>query len=230
MNLKRMALKIACLSVLMMCSGLRAMDVNPSEQQRLNMELRSAARSGNKQKVEKLIAQGADVGDQNKRGETALIRAAEYGHRNVCELLIAQGADVNARNRHSAETALMAAAINGHEEVCQLLITHGADLYAQDKDGETALKLAAVTNHRKVCKLLINEMIKQEQKQARIALYPILKEHKIMGRDTARLVTQQLQESQKEKKAGYKSRARQEIMKINSTKLEKKLLDYLDSL
>lgn len=223
-------IKITCLTVLMMGSGLRAMDVNPVDKQRLNMQLRSAAHNGNKQKVETLIAQGADINEQNKSGENALMRAVENGHIKVCELLIAKGADVNAQNYKTGNTALIVAAIMGYKTVCQLLIAHGADLSVQGKYDDTALVAAARRGQEEVCKLLIDEMIKQEQKQTRIVLYPILKEHKRMGRDTARLVTQQLQESQKSNKAGYKSRAHEEIMKIKDTELREELLEYLKSI
>jgi len=223
-------MKAACLIVLMMGSGLQAMDVNPVDKQRLNMKLRSAARNGNILKVEKLIAQGADVNEQNKAGENALMRAAESGHITVCELLIAKGADVNAQNYKTGDTALIFAALMGYKEVCQFLIAHGANLYAQGKYDDTALQRAAQYDRPEICKLLIDEMIKQEQKYARTALYPILKEHIKTGRDTARLVTQELHESQKENKAGYKVRAHQEIMKIKDAGLRKELLEYLNGL
>jgi len=254
---------ISTLTILMIGSMLHAMDVNPSVQQRLDMKLRYTARTGNMQKVEKLINQGADVNEQNKSGETALMSAAEDGQRDVCELLIAKGANVNAQN-NSGETALMKAAYSGHRKVCELLIAkgadvnaqnyktgdtalisaaivgrkkvclfliaHGANLYVQNKRGDSALVIAAYSNEEEVCKLLINEMIKQEQRQARTVLYPILKEHIRTGRDTARMVTQQLQQSQKVNKANYKSKVHEEIMKIKRAGLRKELLDYLNSL
>jgi len=221
---------ISTLTILMIGSMLHAMDVNPSVQQRLDMKLRYTARTGNMQKVEKLINQGADVNEQNKSGETALMSAAEDGQRDVCELLIAKGADVNAQNYKTGDTALIFAALMGYKEVCQFLIAHGANLYAQGKYDDTALQRAAQYDRPEICKLLIDEMIKQEQKYARTALYPILKEHIKTGRDTARLVTQELHESQKENKAGYKVRAHQEIMKIKDAGLRKELLEYLNGL
>jgi hypothetical protein len=241
MNLNKVVLKIACLSVLMMGSGLLAMDIDREKdveqdnQTILNALLIKAVDSSNIQNTVQLIAKGADVNAIDKYGSSALMWAVFRGQLEICKLLVAHGAHVNARDA-AANTSLMWAVREGSLEICKFLIAHGADLYVQDKFGETPLILAgsehlnAFRNLEEICKLLIKEMIKQEKKQARTVLYQTMKVHKGMGRDTARLVTQQLQESQKEKKAGYKSRAREEIMKINSTKLEKKLLDYLDSL
>lgn len=213
-----------------MGSALQAMDVAPLDQQNLNMKLRSAARNGNKQKVERLIAQGADINAQNKSGEFALMRAAENGRRDICELLITQGADVNAQSYKTKDTALMKAAFMGHKEICQLLIAHGANMYVQNIYGDTALMKAAKSNEKTICKFLIDEMIKQEQKLARTVFYNSLKEHTTTGRDMAKMVTQQLQDSQQKSKTGYKSRAREEIMKINVPKLKYRLLRYLDRL
>lgn len=201
-------------------------DLNKSGDTALMM----AAEDGQGDVCELLIAKGVDVNAQNKSGETALMKAAYFGHRKVCELLIAKGADVNAQNYKTGDTALMSAAIAGRKKVCQFLIAHGANLYVQDKRGDSVLVLAAISNEEEVCKLLINAMIKQEQRQARTVLYPILKEHIRTGRDTARMVTLRLQESQKGSKAGYKSRAHEEIMKIKNARLQKVLLDYLNSL
>jgi len=190
-----------------------------------------AAGEGRLGVVRVLLDHGADVNAQvaGLYNIFALSRAATQGRDQIVQLLLERDADVNMMDVQGS-TSLMGAAQEGHKKVCQLLIAHGANLYAQDKSGNTALMMAARRGQKEICKLLIDEMIKQEQKQTRIVLYPILKEHKRMGRDTARLVTQQLQESQKTNKAGYKSRAHEEIMKIEDTELQEELLEYLNSL
>ena len=56
-----------------------------------------AAPSGQKEVVELLIAEGADVNAKMDNGRTALHWAALMGHKEVAELLIANGAVVKAK-------------------------------------------------------------------------------------------------------------------------------------
>jgi len=183
-----------------------------------------------------LIDNGADVNASDKDGSSALMMAVFFSLK-ICELLVDHGANVNARDA-DGYTPLMWAARDGSIEICEFLIAHGANVNAQNKLGETPLIMAGVASvgsykygvHEKICKLLIKEMIKQEKKQARTVLYHAVKMHKGIGRDTARMVTQQLQESQKESNAGYESGVEAQIMRIENAKLRKELLDYLNSL
>ncbi len=56
--------------------------------------LHDAAKKGNIEQVEQLIAKGADVNQQDRRAGTALRWAALRGDASVAEVLIAAGADV----------------------------------------------------------------------------------------------------------------------------------------
>jgi len=58
-----------------------------------------AARFGQSQVAELLIAEGADVNAKNVVGQTPLHCAAMAGHKEIIELLIAAGADVNAKTK-----------------------------------------------------------------------------------------------------------------------------------
>ena len=73
--------------------------------------LHIAARKGEKEEAELLIAKGADVNAKDKDGKTPLHEAARLGQREVAELLIGRGADVNARDR-SGSTPLRRAVRN----------------------------------------------------------------------------------------------------------------------
>ena len=64
-----------------------------------------AARFGQSQVAELLIAEGADVNAKNVVGQTPLHWAAMAGHKEIIELLIAAGADVNAKTKRG-ETPL----------------------------------------------------------------------------------------------------------------------------
>ena len=52
-----------------------------------------AAWRGDKQMVELLLAQGAEIDDRTKWGEVPLHHAVTFGHAEVCEILLKAGAD-----------------------------------------------------------------------------------------------------------------------------------------
>ena len=64
-----------------------------------------AARFGQSQVAELLIAEGADVNAKNVVGQTPLHLAAGASHKEIIELLIAAGAEVNAKTKRG-ETPL----------------------------------------------------------------------------------------------------------------------------
>ncbi len=114
-----------------------------------------AAREGNLNAVQTLIAAGVDVHDKSVRdNSTALIVATAFNgkdsrpriaksknHLAVIKALIAAGADVNAKQKGDY-TALMFAAQEGDDETAQLLLKAGADPYVKNNKGETAVTLA----------------------------------------------------------------------------------------
>jgi ankyrin repeat protein len=64
-----------------------------------------AARFGQSQVAELLIAEGADVNAKNVVGQTPLHLATGASHKEIIELLIAEGAEVNAKTKRG-ETPL----------------------------------------------------------------------------------------------------------------------------
>jgi ankyrin repeat protein len=105
-----------------------------------------AARTGDVEAIDRLIAAGADVNARDRYGQTALMLAAVRGHTAVVERLVAGGADLN----HTAKyrlSALMLAAINAHTAVARALVAAGADTTLQGSGapgfaGKTAADLA----------------------------------------------------------------------------------------
>ena len=65
----------------------------------LNETLLNAAKEGQTETVQALIAKGADVNAKEKNGWTALIRAAKKGHIDIVKALLEAGADVNAKDK-----------------------------------------------------------------------------------------------------------------------------------
>ena len=111
-----------------------------------------SVKSGDYAEVKRLIAEGADVNAENKKGSTALMWASGEGHPEVVRLLVDAGADVNAQN-NKGYTASMWASYYGQKEVAQLLIEAGADVNVQDNNGKTALD-ASSYRHPEMIELL----------------------------------------------------------------------------
>jgi beta-lactamase regulating signal transducer with metallopeptidase domain len=61
----------------------------------LPQTLHQAAAAGDKEPVQKLLAQGVDVHAKDKDGRTPLHSAAWYGRKDVAAVLLAQGANIN---------------------------------------------------------------------------------------------------------------------------------------
>ncbi len=86
--------------------------------------------------VEKVLAEGADINQQDEKGYTALMWACMTSSDEACletaKLLIAKGADVNIKAKNGS-TALIEAAANSHE-IFNLLVAKGADIKAKRTD------------------------------------------------------------------------------------------------
>ena len=84
-----------------------------------------ASYRGQKEHVEWLIVEGANLNARDNQGDTALMNAARWGHKENVALLIDEGADIHAKTT-SGETALEFAAFSYHKDVVELLKFHGA--------------------------------------------------------------------------------------------------------
>jgi len=115
-----------------------------------------AAKAGDVQVMQTLLAKGGDVKLPNKFGITSLMAAAGLGTKGVdsigrkkteteaiasIKLCLEAGADVNAADSQG-QTALHGAAEWGWDRVVQFLVDHGANLDVKDKRGHTPLDAA----------------------------------------------------------------------------------------
>jgi ankyrin repeat protein len=135
--------------------------------------LMTAARTGQPDVVDMLLAHGADLNArENWFGETALIWASAENHAGAVRVLVRHGADVNARSnalvvprRRNGQsilplgswTPLMYAARQGALESTKALLDAGADMNQTDPDGATALVLAIINANYDVAAALIEK-------------------------------------------------------------------------
>jgi uncharacterized protein len=120
--------------------------------------LHIAARTGDLDAVNALLAAGATVDAQNAMGWTPLFCAAynheiDCGFASVVQRLIDAGANVNQRITFGI-TPLMLAAGGGEAAVCQALLDAGAEVKATNETGRTALMMVKERHFVDVINLL----------------------------------------------------------------------------
>ena len=121
--------------------GLWAQEVPPAAPRALN----EAIRSGDKETVLAILAEGANLGTPRGESYPPLHVAADLGQLGTVNALLMAGAPVDGRSRYSRstyDTALHQAVQRGHLPVVDALLNAGADVDAQDRFGNTALHLA----------------------------------------------------------------------------------------
>ncbi|MGO9572130.1 MAG: ankyrin repeat domain-containing protein, partial [Desulfomonilaceae bacterium] len=117
-------------------------------------DLLKAAQSGDVSKVQKLLAEGADIATTDAEYRATPLHWASYkGHKKVVALLLGRGANVNATNK-DGRTPLIMTAVAGHRDVVELLLRHKADKDVKDKDGKAAFDWAKDKNHDRIVRLL----------------------------------------------------------------------------
>ena len=118
------------------------------------MDIWTACRKGDLERVRQLIQEGQDVNRDNSIGMTPLMWAAYHGHDRVMQELIRAGADVNGKGNYKL-TALHRASSCGHSSVIKTLAEAGANLNVQDEWGKTPLIRAARYGQDQVVQELI---------------------------------------------------------------------------
>ena len=118
--------------------------------------LTEAARQGDRNAVQTLIRQKADVNAAEGDGTTALHWAASANDLEMAKTLLAAGANVKAKSRLGGVTPLFMACRSGSAAMIELLIKAGADAGAPDSVGTTPLMLAAASGSVEAVQVLID--------------------------------------------------------------------------
>jgi ankyrin repeat protein len=117
--------------------------------------LLDACDQGDIVKVQKLLADGADVNQCDDKHTTALFIASYRGHTEIVKLLLASHANPDIQQCFDGGTALMCAAFCGYRDITKLLIDAHADVNIRSKKGGTALILAANWGYTAIVKQLL---------------------------------------------------------------------------
>lgn len=112
-----------------------------------------AARTGNLEKIKRLVKAGIDVDTKSESGSTALMAASYYGHFDIVRFLIRNKANLNIQEVNG-NTALMWASSKGHKYIVQILLENKAKVYLKNKDGLSALAIAKRIGHKEILSLL----------------------------------------------------------------------------
>ena len=91
----------------------------------LTRELWQIAGTGNVERLQQILAQGADLNAGDRTGVTPLMRAAYHGELPMVRALIQNGADLDAKDSGGL-TALMMAKHSGRAEIIEALRSSGA--------------------------------------------------------------------------------------------------------
>lgn len=133
-------------------------------------DLHKAARDGELDEIERLLAEGLNVNEKGAQGRTALHRALGGGFAECAALLIEKGADPNQADSLK-RTSLHWAAMGpppGNVECCKLIFDKGDGegmlKMATSKSGSTPLHSAAGTNRPEVVQFLVDKGADQTAK------------------------------------------------------------------
>jgi len=134
---------VISLSILVNFFALYGIEIIPA-QKSTEPALIEVAKNGDLQKVEALIAEGADINQRDSSGNTPLIKAISFGHFDVAKDLIDKGADINAFyiDKQGKKISALTSALYKYDiRFTKLLLQAGADTSLLGLGDKLALKL-----------------------------------------------------------------------------------------
>ena len=142
-NAQRTALLIATRANAVVAALIEAgADVNAKDNIRDTPYLYAGA-EGRTAILKMCLEHGANLGDTNRYGGTALIPACHHGYPETVAVLLATAIDINHVNQPGwtalLETVILSDGGPAHQNILAQLLAAGADLAIADNDGVTAL-------------------------------------------------------------------------------------------
>jgi rubrerythrin len=120
----------------------------------LNKKLFSAIKKNDKESIEALIVEGADISAMNQSKECILEQAMHNCDLKIVRFLIEKGADVNFKGSYGY-TALHIAVGKQNLKLVEYLIKNGADVNPPSTKADPILHVAVSKNNLKIVKFLI---------------------------------------------------------------------------
>ena len=121
----------------------------------LKYSLLNATITGNVERVQQLLEDGAQVDVQNQLGWTPLHHASYRGHLKLIEQLLVAGAKANIQNTYGS-TPLHYASYGGHLKAIKQLLDTEVSVNARNDDGNTPLHYACYGGHVDAVKHLLS--------------------------------------------------------------------------
>jgi ankyrin repeat protein len=113
-------------------------DVDGRELHRDGEPLFTAISYGQKDNVNLLLENKADVGLRDRNGDTAFTLACRLGCLDIAKLLLKKGVDIEERDK-AGQSALSRACLEGNEAVVIFLVEQGADIESRCNNNRTPL-------------------------------------------------------------------------------------------
>jgi ankyrin repeat protein len=110
----------------------------PTDQERLDRELREAAWDNDVRRARALIDRGADVNAKDETEQSAYLIGTSEGYLDLLNLTLRHGADVDSKDSFNG-TGLIRAADRGHADIAGRLIQAGVEIDHVNNLGWTAL-------------------------------------------------------------------------------------------
>jgi ankyrin repeat protein/acetyl esterase/lipase len=118
--------------------------------------LHRAVHYADKELVELLISNGADVNAKNKWGRTPLRWAIYNRDKVMIKLLVSKGADINMKDEDGV-TPLHLIAMSDRKDIVEFLIANGADVNAKNESGYTPLYYAIWGKDKDTLRFLLDK-------------------------------------------------------------------------
>lgn len=132
----------------------QATQVVKEEMDKRNQALLAAVNQGDKETIQKLLADGADINATDERGRTSAMIAVHTDQLEVFNLLVEHGANINIRDDRS-DNPLLYAGAEGKLDFVRASIAAGADTTVTNRFGGTALIPAADRGHVEIVRELL---------------------------------------------------------------------------